>query len=449
MIDVPWLVFVASGAICLGAGMMAWMKNPRSKAASIFLVSMMFIFVATSTGPLFPIVSPDNAGTARSLATACIVSILISETLLWMLAIVFPVERRLSFRPINLAGAAMLSILAVTVGLGLAFTDLDLSDPDRIRISTEARALVLTVAATSMMLAMILVLSVRAKASDVQWRSGTIYLAGLWVLAIGGTLFALGSFVDSGVGTSIEPLAQISLATGLAISGLIFAYSIASGQMVMTVSPATEASRSSEKATYRLLHRHVYLVEEEKPDFSFEIFSDILKGRCFDCSNDDAFPCESLECSACKLPCPCRTCTKYKSRPQGMVVTRQFPNDVREEHFLQTTPILWLSTVSGKDNMDPAKLNLLTDYLVNFMDRSHNGVVLVDGLEYLVTSNDFNRVLKAIDRWTECAMTSDCRLILSLDPRTFEKKELALLEKNKEVVRPDAKEKWQVIPERI
>jgi hypothetical protein len=370
-----------------------------------------------------------------------------AETLLWMLAIVFPVERKVSFRPLNVAGAAILVIPLVIGALGVALTDVEFSDP--VRISPDGRSLVLANAASAMILAMVLVLSARAKANEAQWRSGTIYLAGLWVVAIGGTLFAVGSFAESDLGTQVEPLAKIALAGGVALSGLIFAYSIASGQMVMTVSPASEAARSSEKATYRLLHRHVYLVEEEKPDFSFEIFSDILKGRCFDCMNDDAFPCESLECAACKLPCPCRSCTKYKSRPQGMVVTRQYPNDVREEHFLQTTPILWLSTVSGKDNMDPAKLNLLTDFLVNFMDRSHNGVVLVDGLEYLVTSNDFNRVLKAIDRWTESAMTSDCRLILSLDPRTFDQRELALLEKNKEVVRPDAKEKWQVIPERI
>ena len=428
--------------------MMAWMKDPRSKAASIFLVSMMFIFAATATGPLFPLVSPDNEGTIKSLATACVVSILLAETLLWMLAIVFPVERKVSFRPLNVTGAAILAIPIAVAALGIALTDVDF-DSDPTRINAYGRSLILANAATTMILAMVLVLSVRSRANEKQWRSATIYLVGLWVVAIGGTLFAVGSFDDSSLGTQIEPLAQIALAAGVVVSGLIFAYSIASGQMVMTVSPASEAARSSEKASYRLLHRHVYLVEEEKPNFSFEIFADILKGRCFDCMNDDAFPCESLECSACKLPCPCRTCTKYKSRPQGMVVTRQYPNDVREDHYLQTTPIIWLSTVAGKDNMDPAKLNLLTDYLVNFMDRSHNGVVLVDGLEYLVTSNDFTRVLKAIDRWTESAMTSDCRLILSLDPRTFDQRELALLEKNKEVVRPDAKEKWQVIPERI
>ena len=210
-----------------------------------------------------------------------------------------------------------------------------------------------------------------------------------------------------------------------------------------------EKMSSSSKSGYKLLHRHVYLVEEPKPAFAFKIFTDILKNRCFDCENDNSFTCESLDCSACKLPCPCRECSKHLSRPQGLIVSRQFPREIRATHFLQTTPILWLSTVAGKDNMDPAKLNMLTDYIVTFLERSQNGVVLVDGLEYLVTSNDFQRVLKAVDRWTESAMTSNSRLIVSADPRAFEIKELALMERNREVVRPDAREAWKIIPEKI
>jgi hypothetical protein len=236
--------------------------------------------------------------------------------------------------------------------------------------------------------------------------------------------------------------------TGVALAGLLFAFSIARGQMMMAV-PVQERLASGSKAQYKLLHRFVYLVVEPKPDFAFKVFTDILKGRCPDCTNDESFPCESLDCALCQLPCPCRVCTTYKSRPQGLIVTRQFPHEVRAKYFLQTTPILWLSTVAGKDNMDPAKLSLLTDYLVNFMEKSQNGVVLVDGLEYLVTSNDFPRLLKSVDRWTETAMTSNSVLIMSVDARSFDPKELALMERSREIVRPDAPKSWMVIPERV
>jgi hypothetical protein len=46
-------------------------------------------------------------------------------------------------------------------------------------------------------------------------------------------------------------------------------------------------------------------------------------------------------------------------------------------------------------------------------------------------------------------MTSNTRIIISLDPRSFDRKELALLERNREVVRPDAKDSWRVVPERL
>jgi hypothetical protein len=213
--------------------------------------------------------------------------------------------------------------------------------------------------------------------------------------------------------------------------------------------PAPEKLVSSAKTKFRLLHRRVYLVEEAKPDFSMKLFADILKGRCWDCEDDESFACESLVCGTCNLPCPCKECKKYKSRTQGLMITRQFPKEVRRRHFLQTTPIIWLSQVVGNETMDPSKLNLLTEYLVNFMEKSQNGVILVDGIEYLVTSSDFNRVLKAIDRWTETAMATANKLILSINPKAFDRRDLALLERNREVVRPEAPEPWQVFPERI
>jgi len=213
--------------------------------------------------------------------------------------------------------------------------------------------------------------------------------------------------------------------------------------------PTTEKSVSGSKATYNLLHRRVYLVEEPKPVFSMRLFSDILKGRCYDCDDDESFMCESLACSRCNLPCPCKMCTKYRSRTQGLIVTRQLPKEIRSRYFIQTTPIIWLSSVSGKDNMDPAKLSLLTDFLINSMEKFQNGVVLVEGIEYLTTSNDFQRVLRAVDRWTETAMTSSTRLIITLDPGAFEEKEIAMLERHKEVVRPGAKQPWMIIPEPV
>lgn len=444
MIDYTWAASTGAGAICVGAGMIGWMKSPRSTAAVLFLLAMVSVFVSMTTGSLYSIIEQASASTINAIAKAHVISTLLAMTFLMEVTLVFPFERKVSFRPLNTIAVVMISgvVAAFVVGSTALVVNAGSNASDLSQDSQEAMATHLVIL---IVLATVSGLVSMQKAGDEGKRSSTIYLIGLWLLAVAGSVKS----VDA-IGSDVlaKAVADGVMVTGVALGGLLFAFSIARGQMVMAV-PVQERLSSSSKAKYRLLHRFVYMVVEPKPDFAFKIFTDVLKGRCTDCDNDDSFPCESLDCASCKLPCPCRECKKYKSRPQGLIVTRQYPHEVRAKYFLQTTPIIWLSSVAGNDNMDPAKLSLLTDNLVNFMEKSQNGVVLVDGLEYLVTSNDFSRLLKAVDRWSETAMTSNSVLIVSVDARSFDPKELAIMERNREVVRPDAPKTWMIIPERI
>ena len=435
MLDLIWIGSVGAGAICLGAGMLGWMKNPQSRAATIFMLAMIFVFMSMTTSSLFTLIDSDRKDTADSIAKTSLIAFLLAQTFLWEIGIVFPVDRTIRIKPPNFAGIVMVAGVIIAVALGLLAT-VDYSHSDIVTLDLTGLRIKVAYTATMVILATALVLHSRDRGSEAQQQSGMRYLFGLWIFAVCGIPYAIDVLSNSSMDFVHSTLAPAALVTGTAISGLIFALSIARGQMVMRAAPVQEAMLTSSKASFRLLHRRVYLIEEEKPDFTFKMFADILKRRCFDCENDDSFPCESIECGTCRLPCPCRECSKYRNRAQGLIVTRQFPNDVRSTYFIQTTPIIWLSTVAGKDNMDPAKISLLTDLLVNFMEKSSNGVVLLDGVEYLVTSNDFARMLKSVDRWTESAMTSESRLLISVDPRAFSERELALLEKNKEVIKP-------------
>ena len=448
MLDWAWIGSLCAGAICFGAGMLAWGKAPSSLPAGIFLTAMMTTFIAMITGPLYVIVDQSHAEIGVTIVKVFVISTLLTLTLLWNLCLVFPVVRETSFWPPNRVGLAMIGTVCATIILGSTAT-LDYSDPNTIRLADSTSNMILAISGILISSTTGISLYSMTMADRDGKRSARIFLIGVWLFVASGIVWTMSV---EGVGPfahGYRDIAGISFTVGVAISGLLFGVAIARGQMVIAATPVTERLVSSSKAKFNLLHRYVYLVEEPKPDYSFAMFSDILKGRCFDCVNDESFPCESLECSSCGLPCPCKQCKKYRSRPQGIVVTRQFPKDVRSKYFIQTTPILWLSTVAGKDNMDPSKLSLLTDYLVNFMEKSQNAVILIDGIEYLATSSDFSRTLRAIDRWTETAMASSTRLILSIDQRSFDAKEVAILERNREVVKPDAADKWRIIPEPV
>ena len=72
--------------------------------------------------------------------------------------------------------------------------------------------------------------------------------------------------------------------------------------------------------------------------------------------------------------------------------------------------------------------------ITKFVHDNQNGVVLLDGIEYLVSNNDFNKVLRMVDQVNDHILQSTSRLILPVDPRAFDQKELALLERSMEKV---------------
>lgn len=159
-----------------------------------------------------------------------------------------------------------------------------------------------------------------------------------------------------------------------------------------------EEARSSAKV-YDLRRGFSYLVKETKPHKSFEIFLD-----------------------------------QVTHNIQGLCVTRQHPTILRKEWGLEKTPIIWLSNQLGKVYVNPSNIGILSDTIIRFVEKSGDSVVLIDGVEFLVVNNDFDKVLRMIHHITEAVMENRSRLIVSIDPRTMETRELALLERNMEII---------------
>jgi len=119
---------------------------------------------------------------------------------------------------------------------------------------------------------------------------------------------------------------------------------------------------------------------------------------------------------------------------EGLIVARRSPNSIRSAYGLKKTAIVWLSTTPGLEVVHPSSLGILTDAVVRFLERSTNAIVLLDGFESLVTYNDFRRALQAIEHIKDTALTHNSRLVLAIDRRTLDPKQVALLEKNSVIV---------------
>jgi hypothetical protein len=191
------------------------------------------------------------------------------------------------------------------------------------------------------------------------------------------------------------------------------------------IMPATEPL--NQHARCDLARGSSYLVKEPKAEFSFEIFASHVKGRCLDCSHIDAFPCESIGCERCALPCTCKGCKH--SRAQGLCFTMNSPREVRLIYALQTTPIFWISK-HGPQCTNPMDLETIADIINKFLKQSKNPVVLLDGIEHLILENGSEPVLRLLRDIEEWMILQNAILILPVNPAAVEKKELALIERN-------------------
>src|SRR5213593_1907415 len=143
-----------------------------------------------------------------------------------------------------------------------------------------------------------------------------------------------------------------------------------------------------------------YLVKEKKPELSFRLFEMLL---------------------AQKNP--------------GLCITRQYPDRVRRERGLTDVRIIWLSHTPGEDYHNPTAIGTLAKTISQFIeDAKGEAVILLDGLEYLIVNNGFLQTLMFVEHVNEFVMQRKAVVVIPASADALEEKELALLERNLEVL---------------
>ena len=142
--------------------------------------------------------------------------------------------------------------------------------------------------------------------------------------------------------------------------------------------------------------RRSYLVEERKPAHAFRIFSEAVR---------------------------------YGSN--GLCITPLHPDDAKREYGLGGATVMWLSKHEG---ISPASLGILRDTIEGFIEKAENTIVILDGLEYLITTNGFDLTLKFLHDLSESITLNRSKLIVPVSPPTLGTKELALLERHMEPI---------------
>lgn len=172
---------------------------------------------------------------------------------------------------------------------------------------------------------------------------------------------------------------------------LVNAYMIMKYKRIM-IEPLHE-SNVLEKKVYDLEKGVSYLIKEERNEKSVKVFVD-----------------------------------QVRSGKHGLYVTRSNPEIIRRRTNLLKTPMIWLTEVSGENNIDPSRIEELSYAITNFLDSAEGGVVLLEGIPYLVSFSDFNLVLRLIRTLKDTVSTKGATFIVSANPKNFDEHEFSLLQ---------------------
>lgn len=121
---------------------------------------------------------------------------------------------------------------------------------------------------------------------------------------------------------------------------------------------------------------------------------------------------------------------------KGMLAVREHPIRLKQMHQFTADTIIWLTRRAGKDHIDPTELSLLSLRMTKFVEKEKKSVVLIEGLEYLITQNDFETVLRFYNHLHDFILSHDCAVVVVVDPRVLSMRELALLERAAKIVEP-------------
>jgi hypothetical protein len=113
---------------------------------------------------------------------------------------------------------------------------------------------------------------------------------------------------------------------------------------------------------------------------------------------------------------------------RGYCVTREYPLKIRTKYNLGDTPVVWLSNIGKENCIRPKDLEKLSFSLEQFL-AAKDVIILLDGLEYLITNNNFLTVLRFIQSLRDQVAINHSILMMAVNPSTLDPHELNLLEK--------------------
>lgn len=144
-----------------------------------------------------------------------------------------------------------------------------------------------------------------------------------------------------------------------------------------------------------------YLIEDGTPDVAYRLFTQLLP--------------------------------EYGS---GFCISRRHPERLRPKFAGSDVRLGWLAEAPGDNHFSANAMALLAKTIQQYIqEHASSGLILLDGLEYVIIHNGFLPTLLAfVEHLNEFIMSTQAIVLIAFRPETLDPRELALLERNLRVL---------------
>jgi hypothetical protein len=123
-----------------------------------------------------------------------------------------------------------------------------------------------------------------------------------------------------------------------------------------------------------------------------------------------------------------------KKGKRGLIITRNHPDKICKIISSKKAEMYWLSAEDFDYVIHPWDMNLLMTTLCGFIKKNNQGVILLNGLEYLSTYNDINSLFNVICRMNSLVTNSNAKFFITIDPIALGNRFLSTITNNSEII---------------
>jgi hypothetical protein len=140
-----------------------------------------------------------------------------------------------------------------------------------------------------------------------------------------------------------------------------------------------------------LLPATTYVLEEEKPQKSLQLFSELVSHGM-----------------------------------DGLCISRYNPEILGERYSVPEETVIWLTQKSepGYKTVDPTNFPRLSGMISDFLETASYPVVILEGLGYLITQSNYETVLRFIQSQRDEIALKNAIMLVHIDPLSLDTKEL-------------------------